>query len=180
MLLQSLWDFDQNQETLTAGAERGASERAFSASDDDDLGEGLAVSERAGQDAAPPITAPPAFADTLSGRFQACFLPCAASPNASSACTSWGDRSEISRSAIATAGDGEEREGGASAAGPSGSAPLTRGQGWRAANEARGERDGEEGSAAAAAAMRQRRGVRDSVTNAGTWPAMGCIEGKGI
>lgn len=142
----------QNLENLTGGAESGPSERAFRASEDGDLEVVLADSERAGQEAAPPITTAPASIEPLGGRFQAGFFPRAASDEdgaTSSTGGLWGDRSKASGKGIAAAvgGDGvEEGEDGASGS------PGTRCErGWRPGRAARGEGVLDKGSEAAAA-----------------------------
>ncbi|THU54902.1 hypothetical protein C4D60_Mb11t00940 [Musa balbisiana] len=106
------------------------SEWGFKASEEGDLGQALADSDRAGQEAAPPITAAPASIEPLAGRFQACFFPPAASDDGgrSSSGGFRGDRSAVSWDGITTAGrggGGEECEGGFPAAGASDSPRTT-------------------------------------------------------
>lgn len=102
------------------GAETDPSAGAFSELADDDLGAALVDSERAGQESAP-ITGP-ASIEPLVGRFQAAFLPWAATAAASPLLSALSDQAAASGvAAVASnrsgygiaAAAGEEREAGA-------------------------------------------------------------------
>lgn len=105
----------------------------------------LADSARAGQEAAPPITAAPLWIEPLGGRFQTGFFtPAVASDDDDAAMSSgggfWGNRSEDTTEGITAAGGG-----GGVKVGEVGTVAEV--QGWRAA---RGERAPDKGSEPAA------------------------------
>lgn len=103
---------------------------------------GLADSERAGQEAEPPITAGPGSVEPLrEGLFQAGFFPSEAAASGATPPGGEGLRSEGSVDGIR---GGVEDD-------PSGSPRTTWDQGWRAARPARGE--GDEGEASVDAAV---------------------------